>query len=81
MENSAAAALRAEAEDEESRLLAVARMQERERQRDRERALERMERDRREFGGCYSAVLEAVLQPLPKRVGTGSHKPLAGQSS
>ncbi|CAL8468510.1 g8050 [Coccomyxa elongata] len=73
----AAAALRQEAEDEEARMLAVARLQERERERDRERALERLERDRREFGGCYSAVLEAILQPLPKRVAAAGSQLLA----
>ena len=40
----------------------------RERERERERARERAEAERRRFGGCYAAVLEAMLQPLPKGV-------------
>jgi hypothetical protein len=34
---------------------------------ERERAWERTDRERREFGGCYTAVLEALLQPVPKQ--------------
>ena len=40
----------------------------RELERERERLWERADRERREFGGCYAAVLEALLQPLPKPV-------------
>lgn len=64
----AAATLRQEVEDDEARIAALAQAHARERERERQRTAERIERERREFGGCYSAVLEAILQPLPKQV-------------
>ena len=68
----AAEAARQEEADSEARTAAAAQAQAREFERERERAAERMERERREFGGCYSAVLEAILQPLPKQVAPAS---------
>lgn len=35
---------------------------------EKERIRARMERDRHSFAGCYSSVLDALLQPLPRAV-------------
>lgn len=59
---------RAEEENDEARMEAIARARARDHARERQRAQEHIERERRDFGGCYVAVLEAILQPLPKQV-------------
>jgi len=59
---------RIEEEDDEARMEAIARAQARDHARERQRTREHVERERREYGGCYVAVLEAILQPLPKQV-------------